>query len=227
MAKKPAAKAFDVEVLKAVATATAAGNNGWVSQASGKPLLDAGLIVVDTNVPNPANANERAAKVTEAGIAWLNANVPAPGAVNPAPAQSAFAIITNAVLPPSKRGSGLRSAGAPKKYPFDQLEIGGSFFVPVSAEVPEPMKSLGSAVSAANMRFAEDTGTTKKAMRAVKGADGKAKKDAEGKLVKEETDVPVYKYSRKFAIRGVEKGSKYGEWVAPADGALIARVAME
>jgi len=224
MAKKPN-KAFDVEVLKAVALACSAGGNGWVTQANGKPLLDAGLIVVDTNTPNPANANERAAKVTEAGIAWLNANVPAPGAT--APAQSAFPIITNAVLPPSKRGSGLRSAGAPKKYPFDQLEIGGSFFVPVSAEVPEPMKSLGSAVSAANMRYAEDTGTTKKAKRAVKDSNGDVQKDAAGKLVKAEVDVPVYKYSRKFAIRGVEKGTKYGEWVAPADGALIARVSVE
>lgn len=224
MAKAPKKAAFNVEVLKGIAMLTATAGNGWVNQTDGKPLLEAGLITVDTKVANPANADERAAKVSDAGIAWLNANVPAPGATAAATSNATnFPIITNAVPPPSKRGSGLRSGGAPKKYPFDQLEVGQSFPVYVSAETPDPMKSLGSAISAANMRYAVDTGETKQAKRAVKGPDGKAQKDAAGKLVKEMTNVPVYKFTRKFQIRGIEKGVKYGEWECPANGALITR----
>lgn len=227
MAKKPKAGTFDVEALKGIATATAGGGNGWVSSAIGKPLLDAGLIQVNTQLTNPANAAEVAAKVTDAGIAWLNANAGQPAQnANPAPATQ-FPILTNVVPPPSRRGAGLRSSGAPKKYPFDQLEVGQSFFVPVSTETPDPLKSLGSAISAANMRYAEETGQTKKAKRAVKGPDGKAAKGADGKIMKELVDVPVYKFNRKFQIRGVEKDKKYGDWVAPETGAVITRVAVE
>lgn len=223
MAAKKKATAFNVEVLTAVATATAAGSNGWVNQADGKPLLDAGLILVDTQTPNPANDQERAAKATDAGVKWLEANNK-PAAAPAAP--SVFGIIANAVPPPSKRGSGLRNGGAPKKYPFDQLELNQSFFVPVSAELPDPLKTLGSTISAANNRYAEPTGETKKAKRAVKGPDGKATKGTDGKIMKEFTDVPVYKYSRKFQIRGVEKGKVYGGWTAPESGALITRIAV-
>lgn len=220
MAKASKKKAdFDVEVLKGIASGTVK----FVGAAEGKPLLDAGLIVVDNSAADPNDANKRAVAVSEAGVAWLNANV---SKSVDAPAKSAFAIITGAVPPPSKRGAGLRGSrnnGTPK-YPFNDLPLGGSFFVPVSEDTPEPLKSLGSAISAANMRYAEDTGTTKQAMRAAKGPDGKARKTADGKLVKEEVAVPVYKFTRKFQIRGVEKGKVYGNWTADSDGALITRI---
>jgi hypothetical protein len=51
----------------------------------------------------------------------------------------------------------------------------------------------------------------------------KAKLDANGAKMKETVQVPVLAYERKFSARPVKGGEKYGEWVAPADGALVFR----
>jgi len=51
----------------------------------------------------------------------------------------------------------------------------------------------------------------------------KALLDEQGKKVMETVQLPVKKYNRKFTIRPVTGGQAYGEWTAPADGALIAR----
>ena len=48
--------------------------------------------------------------------------------------------------------------------------------------------------------------------------------DDAGNKVKETVTVPVYKQDRKFSIRPVKAGETYGQWQAPADGALIGRV---
>lgn len=193
---------------------------GTVTPEVGKPLVQQGLIEVNAEDVAAALSVARA-RLTQKALDAL----PKPASAD-APVGSAFGIITNAAPPPSKRGSGLRSHGAPKKYPFDALELNQSFFVSVSEDTPDPLKSLGSAISAANMRYAEDTGEKKQAKRAAKGPDGKARKDAAGKIVKELTEVPVYKFNRKFQIRGVVKDTMYGDWKAPADGALITRVAV-
>jgi hypothetical protein len=109
-------------------------------------------------------------------------------------------------------------------YPFDSLEVGQSFFVPVSEKHPDPVKTLGSTVSSANMRYAEETGEHKTVNRAKRGEDRKALLDASGNKIMEQVSIPVYKHTRKFSIRGVEAGKSYGSWIAPATGALIARV---
>lgn len=185
---------------------------GRVSEEVGKPLLEQGLISVNTNDV----VNDLAAAVlTDKGKAGMPvANTGA------APAPSNFAIITNATPPESKRGAG-RVAG-PSKYPFDQLATGASFFVAVSAETPDPLKSMNSAVANANNKSRKDTGRTEQVER-TKREGKKAAIGADGKKIKETVTVPVYEYPRKFIVRAVKNGQKCGDWVAPADGALITR----
>lgn len=158
-------------------------------------------------------------RITDHGKAFLSAPAQSVSVNQSAP--SAFTIIGNAVLPKSKRGN--TGGGAPNKYPFDQLEVNQTFFVPVSAKLPDPVKTLGSTVSSANMRYSEETGEHKNVTRAVR--DGrKAKLDEHGHKIMETVSRPVLKYTRKFAIRGVKAGETYGGWTAEADGALIGRV---
>lgn len=218
MAKKPAAPKFDVAVLADIQA------RGAVTKDNALPLLNANppLIAVDTDSIN--GDGEAKATLTDAGTKYLADNQPkaASSASNGAAAVSPYAIITNAVLPPSKRGN--KGGGAPTQYPFDALEIGQTFFVPVSEKHPDPVKTLGSTVSSANMRYAEDTGEKREVNRAKRGEGNKAVKDAAGNKVMEKVTVPVYKYTRKFSIRGVVKGETYGQWVAPENGALIARI---
>jgi len=48
-----------------------------------------------------------------------------------------------------------RANSGNQKYPFDQLEIGQSFFVPATKERPEPWKSLAGAITVANKKASE------------------------------------------------------------------------
>lgn len=219
--KKASTPAVNTELLNTINTANASGGVYYVSQADGKPLADAGLIEVNTAMLD--GEGKAAARLTDAGRAALAGNPNAPAAAA-AEVKSPFAVITGAVLPESKRGN---KAGAPTQYPFDQLEIGQSFFVPKSEKHPDPVKTLGSTVSSANQRYAEETGQVKSVTRTKRGEKNKAVLDANGQKVKETVNVPVMKYNRKFSIRSVEAGKTYGSWTAPADGALIARVAVE
>lgn len=199
-----------------ITTLKTVAKSGYVTRAVGEPLLNAGLILVDTNVINPANADEAKATLTDAGNAAIGS-----GAA-PAATASAFAIITNAIPPESKRGNHF-GRGASTKYPFADMPVGGSFFVPVSAELPDPLKTLGSTVSNANAKYAEKTGEVKQVVRTKRGEKNRAVLDADGKKVKETVSVEVTKPTRKFIIRSVVKDTEYGGWNAPADGVLIAR----
>ncbi len=181
------------------------------------------LIEINIHEPDPSDKMRVACQVTTAGAALLTAHQ------NPVieennsmqPNVSSFAVITDAVLPPIKRGGG--GGGAPTKYPFDNLQIGNSFFVPVTAKLPNPLKTLGSTISSANHRYATVVGE-KEVERSKRGERNRLVLDANGNKIMEVKTVPVYKFTRKFTIRGVKAGVTYGNWTAPADGALIARV---
>jgi hypothetical protein len=222
MAKGPKKNAPDPKL--AVLTAIANDPNGfqYVSQAEGGPLVADGLIEVNTTMLDPSDNTKAAARLTDAGRAYVGANGSAPAASEPVVEASPYAILTNAVPPISKRGN--KGGGAKTQYPFDKMEVGNSFFVPVSDKHTDPAKTLASTVSAANNRYSEDTGEKKTVTRAKRGPKNKAIRDAAGEKVKETVDVAVKKQTRKFILRKIEAGKKYGDWVAPADGALISRV---
>ena len=201
-------------VIKALKDIQASGR---VSKEVGEPLLKQNLIVVDTT---DVDANGlAAAKLTDEAVASLPS-----ATTQSAPAETqSFGIITNATLPPSKRGNRLGS-GAPAKYPFATMEAGNSFFVAATQDKPNPLKTLGSTVAVQNHKYSEPTGEVKKVERTKRGPKNRAVVDANGNKVREVVDKNVRKAVRKFSIRAVEAGKAYGEWIAPADGVLIARV---
>lgn len=107
-----------------------------------------GLVTVQSE-PDPAGLVKLIA--TEAGIAASGAKV-TPAA---AAATSAFALETGYVAPEPKRG-GIKS----ETYPFAQMAVGQSFFVPATEADPNPAKKLASTVSSATKRFRATYPTT-------------------------------------------------------------------
>jgi hypothetical protein len=210
---------MNIEKLKEIVANDAAGTPSYVSADVGKPLVDAGLIEVNTSLVNPANAAEVACRSTDAGKAKAAAPVEAPKSAGN------YAIITGAALPPPKKRGNSSGSGAPTKYPFADLPVGGSFFSANTEHAKgDAVKALGSTVSAQNDKYAEPTGEMKTVTRAVRDPQTKkAKLNPDGSKITETVQLPVKKYNRKFTIRPVVKDQKYGEWTAPADGALVAR----
>lgn len=177
------------------------------------------LIEVNLDHADPNDSFKVLCRILPAGAKYLMAHMNSNKETTEVNTGS-FEIISDAVLPPVKRGGG--GAGAPQKYPFDSLEIGQSFFVPATAKAPNPLKTMGSTISQANLRYATQTGT-KTVERSKRGAKNKLVLDDDGHKIMEEKEVPVYEFTRKFTIRGVKGGTAYGNWTAPSDGALVMR----
>ena len=215
---------IDVELLKAIAS----GQVTHIDRDRAMPLLQHQPPLIECG-PVDVHSGTAPCRVTDEGRQYISGGehiilTAADVGVLNLSAKTEYAIITNAVLPPSRRGQNLGGGGAPVKYPFDALEVGGSFFVPATDKRPDPLKVLGATVSSANMRYAVETGEMRTVMRAKRGEKNRAVRDEQGEKIMETKQVPVYEFKRKFEIRGVEAGKEYGEWVAPAHGVLIGRV---
>jgi hypothetical protein len=214
--------ALDVSLLQKIVAATTGGQLFYVSQPEALPFLQNNppLIEVNTGILDPNDSTKAAARSTAAAQDYLNSQSKPAEKAEP----SKYAIITGAVLPEAKKRGNVAGAGAPTKYPFADMEVGSSFFSADSDHKNgNALKALGSTVSSQNRKYAEETGETKTVTRAVRDEHNKAKLDANGKKITETVTLPVLKYNRKFTIRAVEAGKVYGEWTAPANGALIAR----
>lgn len=156
-----------VELLKLIAAAP----NGvlMLTQAEGKDIVDAGQAVVDGN---NVSGDTAGVSLTPAGLA----------AVAAAPK---IAIRSDLAVPAKTR--------KPKavKYPIDQLEVGQSFHIPLTADNTDPAASIQSTISGARAKYAEPLfdADGKPIMETVhtreyeKGPDGKAVKDANGKRI--------------------------------------------
>lgn len=211
---------IDVDLLKQVV----AGTVTFMSPLQGNAMVlhVPPLIEVNVAMLDPNDNTKAAVRATPAAAAYLAAQ-----GVNAAPAAPVavgnYAIITGAVLPePKKRGNSFGS-GAPTKYPFATMEAGQSFFSANTEHAKgDAVKALGSTVSSQNRKYAVETGQFKTQKRAKRDEDNKPIM-VDGKKVIETVTLPVLKYDRKFTIRAVEAGKSYGNWTAPADGALIAR----
>lgn len=211
MAKK-ASKATSVNVALLTAIANAPQ---YVSKDDGLGLYQAGFITVDAANANPQG--EALATITDAGKQYLtNLNQPENAS------KPMFGIMKNVAIPASKRGN-RKGAGAPTQYPFETMEVGDTFFVPVSDKHLDPVKQLGSTVSAQNMKYSVETGETEQSERTKRGPGNKAVLDEQGNKVKEAFTKKLRRQERKFVIRSVKSGDKLGDWVAPSDGALIGR----
>lgn len=216
----------NVAVLKSIADASKGPNDhGFVGAEFGKPLQDAGYIVTNMGVTNPNNANEVAARVTDAGLAFLKSQdasgkAPTGATVH---AGSVGTLVSGFVAPAQKRRGG-PNAGAPSKYPFDKIDVNGSFFVGNSeVDKGDAFKTMSATVSSTNRRNSEPTGEKEMVERAKRGPDRKAILDDQGKKVMETVEIEKRKPLKHYKIVAVEGGKKYGEWTAPESGAIIIR----
>jgi hypothetical protein len=227
MAKSPTVKTdgVDKDLLKQIV----AGTVNFVSQTQGQPMLAhvPALIEINPAMTDPADPTKVACRATADAAAYLAE--PATGHSAEAPK---YEILSGVELPAAKRRGNHTGSGAPTKYPFDSLPVGGVFFSGNSEHKKnDAVKALGSTVSAQNNKYSEpvmgadgkpETKTVTRAVRDKK--THKAVLNADGSKQTETVQLPVKNYTRKFTIRPVEKGFVSGGWTAPEDGALIGRV---
>ncbi len=218
---------IDKGYLKQIVDATTAGTAIYIGQVMGQPMLahNPPLIEINPAVTNPADPTQVICRSLPAAADYLAAPVDGAGAAT----ASKYEVISNVKLPAAKR-RGNPSHGGPSKYPFESMEIGAAFFSPdTEHKKGNAVKALGSTVSSQNKKFSEQVvkdgvPQTKTVTRAVRDKQThKAVLGPDGKKQTETVTLPVLDYTRKFTIRPVEAGVKYGEWVAPSNGALIGR----
>lgn len=148
---------YNLTLLAAIVAATADPGYGMFEQNDElKTLVDDGLVAVNTGL---TEGNSIAAMATDAGKK-AHADAGSTGdAAAPKPEKVKIAVTTMKRPEAVKR---TRASGE-SKYPFDTLELPNgdevsSFFVPATADMPDPAKSLTSAVSQANRKYGTVTG---------------------------------------------------------------------
>lgn len=151
-----AGAALNAAALFKVVEASRSGGVAYLSQSEGEGLFNAGFITINTAQPDPNDASKVAAYPTEAGAKFYDENNDTSGAAAGSEGDGAkaggFEIDDNVPLAEKRRGS----IGQKREsiYPFDKLGVGQSFHVPVSADMPKPNRTLGSAVSNATKSYA-------------------------------------------------------------------------
>lgn len=138
--------------LPEIVKATQAGSFMYTPEVIFIPLVKEGLVEVNEEMINPNDAGQLATRATQKGVEKVMSEVQNNEVVAAAPSKPVYAILKGIAIPaaaPKKRGGRKES-----KYQFEAMEIGDSFFVPVSAEVPDPMKTMASTVVNANGRYA-------------------------------------------------------------------------
>lgn len=217
----PAATAPTVNrtLLAMIASATAVTPFYMNADAAESAKLAAlGLVEVNPDTQY-ATAAGPAVRVSVAGAQYLAdhpaespfgappaaAPVAAPAPAVEAAAKPQFSIVAFA-LPEAKRVGGHFGA-RPEVYPFSKLEVGQAFFIPATADKPNPVKQYASTVASATERYAtEDTNAPK---------------------VKNRKGVEVFPkvYNRKFAIRAIADGEAFGAAYKGVAGAAVGRTA--
>ena len=193
--KKAGRRTTDPVIVIGLAEIVAAGANGiYTAPEVHLPLVEQGLVEI-----NPGMVDENgnvATRATQKGIESLdNGNSNADNTseatsetgvtAKTEKVKTMFQIEDNVPVPAiSGRGRGGET------YPFEQLQVGQSFFVPNSEDKPNAAKSLASTVSSATARYA------------VADAEGKTKTNKKGETV------PVMVETRKFIVRSVEGGAR-------------------
>ena len=196
--KSAAKKTAEIATVIGLAEIVAAGANGLFTPAAVHgPLVEAGLVEINPDMVN--EAGEIATRATQKGIESLdsgaivvgnatteaNSETAATGTTQKA--KTMFQIENDVPVPAiSGRGRG------GNVYPFDQLAVGQSFFVPNSESKPNAAKSLASTVSSATARYA------------VASEDGATKTNKKGEVV------PVMVKTRKFVVRRAEEDGVKG-----------------
>lgn len=184
-------------------------------------LISAGLIEQNRAI---AEGDKFATRLTPAGIEHMSkanvtnepkndsgAGLPGPentgneDSGNTGGSTAGFAIDDGISLPQARGGKG------GSVYPFDALAVNQSFFVPETADMPNPAKTLASTVSSATARYAvpvEGETVDVKVKVYQTNAAGEKVKGADGKFIvtgdKMETR-PKMRETRKFTVRSVDE----------------------
>jgi hypothetical protein len=173
-------------------------------------LASSGLIQVNSGMQNPNNPNEAAARITDTGRAELakqnagnqgNGGTVAPQ-TNSAPTESKPSFERVRIALPAEQPRATGAVDREEKYPFSELlpynaSAGmDAIFVAPTAKMPDPAKSLVSAVSAANRRY---------------GVVVDTKKNRKGK------DVNTYGFKREFKVFPSTDANKPGAWIGRVD----------
>lgn len=174
-----------------------------LTQDEGADIVTAGFASIDTTIAS--DDGTAAVSLTDAGKAQLVTPVA------PVANKSGFEIETGVVMP---TGSGSRKARE-GGYPFDKLEVGQSFHVPVSADNETPVIRLQSSVSGARAKFSVATGEqeTVDVRTYAKGADGKFAKDANGKRIVATTTTETrdkMAVTKDFTVKAVDASDPKG-----------------
>lgn len=190
------ALAASLLVLAAIVTATNDGGFMYTSAEIHNPLIDAGLVEVNT-----ALVNETGEMATRATVKAITAAQEADSTgekleevAKPDPvAKPSFTLETGVAIPVIAKGGAIRKSA----YPFEHMDAGHSFFVAATADKPEPAKMLASTVSGATRKFAvekkhPETGET--LMR----------------INRKKNSVPVLENTKEFTIRAVEENNVKG-----------------
>lgn len=211
--RKAPAPALNMAVLTNVVQATKANSFSFTAVADHTPLIAAGLVEIN---PDPAARDPMGnvpTRATPAGVKMIDepsvaqAVVGGPSSGPATPAFAAFTLDANVPVPTIKRGFVKKEP----VYPFEIMQPGQSFFVPATAERPDPAKTLASTVSSATRKYevpvTNPDGTPKMvaAMRATRDAAGDIVKDAAGKMVKASVMIPEMRRTREFVIRNVDE----------------------
>lgn len=227
MAKAPKSDGIDKVLLKQIVDATASNTLVYVSQVQGQPMLahSPALIEINPAMVDPNDGTKVACRSTAAATDYLAEGT---AATSEAPK---YEVLTGVTLPEAKRRGNHSGSGAPTKYPFESMEVGGVFFSGNSEHKKgDAVKALGSTVSAQNNKYSEPVmengvAKVKEVTRAVRDKKThKAVLNADGSKQTETVNLPVKNYTRKFTIRPVEAGYTSGTWTAPEAGALIGRI---
>lgn len=180
------------------------------------PLVQEGLVEVNEAYVN--QAGEMATRATQKGVEKVmseteNVGTEAALAVA-APVKQTYAILNVAIPEIAKRKTGGGRHGS--KYPFESLEVGASFFVPESTDVPEPLKTMAASIANANARFAVP----------VLGEDGVTPKlrDVKNRKTGEVRQAPVMAFTKTFGETAYVAVENDGTNCAPGTkGALVFR----
>lgn len=171
-------KVNKLALLTSLAAIVLAGESGGSAHEDVfADLANKGLVEVNNESYDP-QTKIATVRATEAGVTAYNASLP-----------PSFEIEKDVAIPLI---SGRGRTSAAEKYPFDQLEIGDSFFVGNSAEMPDASKSMNSTVSTANRRYRE----------VVPGEFKEVDRDGQ------KVQVAVTRQLRKFVVRAVEDGKR-------------------
>lgn len=171
----------------------------YMTEKSVKVLVDANLVECNIGVSNEDGVAVRA---TQLGTDYANGPAEQPQGnepVNqPVNTEPTFVILSDRPIPAITR------VGAASKYPFAQLGVGQSFFVPATEASPTPHKSMASTIATASKRFGKVVGKRT------------INRKVNGEMTA--TEVDKWAYGRKFMVR---KSTLDG-----VDGAEVFRIAV-